>query len=172
MLGDGAQVNEASSGGFSLKGPYSARLVSPSSPNGRGIILDDSWSNILEAGVHFIPDGSIPTDETGARHRTAERMAAQTGKPVIAVSEGRKVATLFYGGQKIELASPTGGGSCQPGAAKPRSVAGPARSRDQADPSRSGRFGHLPVSGHRSAACRAGGTAWTSGGGAHADPGR
>jgi diadenylate cyclase len=34
-------------------------------------------------------------------------MAAQTGKPVVAVSEGRRVATLFYGGQKIELATPT-----------------------------------------------------------------
>jgi len=108
VLGDGAQVDEASSGGFSLKGAIfsPARLAELSKMDG-GIVLDDSWSNILEAGVHFIPDGSIPTDETGARHRTAERMAAQTGKPVVAVSEGRKVATLFYGGQKIELASPT-----------------------------------------------------------------
>jgi diadenylate cyclase len=108
VLGDGAQVDEASSGGFSLKGAIfsPARLAELSKMDG-GIVLDDSWSNILEAGVHFIPDGSIPTDETGARHRTAERMAAQTGKPVVAVSEGRKVATLFYAGQKIELASPT-----------------------------------------------------------------
>lgn len=71
-----------------------------------GIVLDDSWNTILAAGVQFLPDGSYPTDETGARHRTAERMAAQTGKPVVAVSEGRKVATLFYAGQKIELAAP------------------------------------------------------------------
>jgi diadenylate cyclase len=108
VLGDGAQVKEASSGGFRLRGAIfsPARLAELSKMDG-GIVLDDSWSNILEAGVHFIPDGAIPTDETGARHRTAERMAVQTGKPVIAVSEGRKVATLFYGGQKIELASPT-----------------------------------------------------------------
>ena len=108
VLGDGARVDEASSGGFSLKGAIfsPARLAELSKMDG-GIVLDDTWSNILEAGVHFIPDGSIPTDETGARHRTAERMAVQTGKPVVAVSEGRKVATLFYGGQKIELASPT-----------------------------------------------------------------
>jgi diadenylate cyclase len=108
VLGDGAQVDEASSGGFSLNGAIfsPARLAELSKMDG-GIVLDDSWSNILEAGVHFIPDGSIPTDETGARHRTAERMAAQTSKPVVAVSEGRKVATLFYAGQKIELASPT-----------------------------------------------------------------
>jgi diadenylate cyclase len=108
VLGDGSKVAEASSGGFTLTGaPFTpARLAELSKMDG-GVVLDDSWSTILEAAVHFIPDGSIPTDETGARHRTAERMAAQTGKPVVAVSEGRRVATLFYLGQKIELAPPT-----------------------------------------------------------------
>jgi diadenylate cyclase len=108
VLGNGPGVAAASSGGFSLSAaPFTpARLAELSKMDG-GIVLDDDWSSILEAAVHFIPDGSIPTDETGARHRTAERMAAQTGKPVVAVSEGRKVATLFYGDQKIELASST-----------------------------------------------------------------
>jgi diadenylate cyclase len=108
VLGDGSKVAEASSGGFSLQGAIftPARLAELSKMDG-GVILDDAWANITEAAVHFIPDGLIPTDETGARHRTAERMAAQTGKPVVAVSEGRKVATLFHEGQKIELASPT-----------------------------------------------------------------
>jgi diadenylate cyclase len=108
VLGNGSRVAAASSGGFALDGAMftPARLAELSKMDG-GIILDDSWSEIVEAAVHFIPDGSIPTDETGARHRTAERMAAQTGKPVVAVSEGRKVATLFYMGQKIELATPT-----------------------------------------------------------------
>lgn len=107
VLGDGAKVAEASSGGFSLRGAgfTPARLAELAKMDG-GIVLDDTWSRIVAAAVHFTPDGSIPTDETGARHRTAERMAVQTGKPVIAVSEGRKVATLFCDGQKIELASP------------------------------------------------------------------
>jgi len=108
ILGDGSRVAAASSGGFTLKGAAfsPARLAELSKMDG-GVVLDDAWATILEAAVHFIPDGTIPTDETGARHRTAERMAAQTGKPVVAVSEGRKVATLFYAGQKIELAPPT-----------------------------------------------------------------
>lgn len=108
VLGNGAEVAQASSGGFSLKGAgfTPARLAELAKMDG-GIILDDGWSKIVAAAVHFTPDGSIPTDETGARHRTAERMAIQTGKPVIAVSEGRKVATLFFAGEKIELASPT-----------------------------------------------------------------
>ena len=84
----------------------------------------------MAAAVHFVPDGSIPTDETGARHRTAERMAAQTGKPVVAVSEGRRVATLFYGGQKIELAiADRGHRPRQPGVAEPRPAAEPSQRR-------------------------------------------
>ncbi len=108
VLGDGPEVVEASSGGFPLRESSftPARLAELSKMDG-GIVLDDSWGRIVNAAVHFIPDGSIRTDETGARHRTAERMASQTGKAVVAVSEGRKVATLFYQGQKLELASPT-----------------------------------------------------------------
>ena len=108
VLGDGSKVAEVSSGGFSLnKAPFTpARLAELSKMDG-GIVLADDWGSILAAAVHFVPDGSIPTDETGARHRTAERVAVQTSKPVVAVSEGRKVATLFHAGQKIELATPT-----------------------------------------------------------------
>lgn len=107
VLGSSLEVARVSSGGFKLSGSTftPARLAELSKMDG-GIVLDDSWGTILEANVHFIPGGSIPTDETGARHRTAERLAAETGKPVVAVSEGRRVATLFYEGKKVELAQP------------------------------------------------------------------
>lgn len=108
VLGSSAAVTAASSGGFKLIGASftPARVAELSKMDG-GIVLDDAWANILEANVHFIPDGTIHTDETGARHRTAERLAVETGKPVVAVSEGRRVATLFYEDQKLELAQPT-----------------------------------------------------------------
>ncbi len=108
VLGYDNTVARVSSGGFKLQGASftPARLAELSKMDG-GVVLDDSWATILQANVHFTPDGSIPTDETGSRHRTAQRLAHETGKPVVAVSEGRKVATLFYQGQKIELATPT-----------------------------------------------------------------
>lgn len=108
VLGSSDAVINASSGGFKLSGTTftPARLAELAKMDG-GIVVDDSWGSILRCNVHFVPDGSIPTDETGARHRTAERMAIETSKPVVAVSEGRKVATLFYRDQKIELRSPT-----------------------------------------------------------------
>ena len=108
VMGYNSKVTAASSGGFRLSGAAftPARLAELSKMDG-GIVLDDTWGTILEANVHFIPDGSIDTDETGARHRTAERLAVETGRPVVAVSETRRIATLFYEHRKIELAQPT-----------------------------------------------------------------
>ena len=126
VLGSSDAVSAASSGGFKLNGATfsPARLAELSKMDG-GVILDDTWGMILEANVHFVPDGSIHTEETGARHRTAERLAVETGKPVVAVSEGRKVATLFYQDDKIELAQPAEGRRpCQPRVAEPRSAPG------------------------------------------------
>lgn len=108
VLGFGDEVAEASSGGFKLDGALftPARLAELAKMDG-GIILDDNLDRILYANVHFVPDGTIPTDETGSRHRTADRMAIQTKRPVVAVSEGRKVVTLYYDGQKVQLDRPT-----------------------------------------------------------------
>jgi diadenylate cyclase len=108
VLGDGPGVNAISSGGFRLQGvAFSPPRLAELAKMDGGIVIDDEWDRILAANVHFIPDPDIPTDETGARHRTAERVAAQTHKPVVAVSEGRHMATLFFDGEKVELARPT-----------------------------------------------------------------
>ncbi|HUO46872.1 MAG TPA: DNA integrity scanning diadenylate cyclase DisA [Acidimicrobiia bacterium] len=107
VLGDGPAVASISSGGFRLEGStFSAPRLAELAKMDGGIVIDDDWNRILAANVHFLPDAGIPTEETGSRHRTAERLALQTGKPVVAVSEGRHLATLFHNGEKIELARP------------------------------------------------------------------
>ncbi|MGF1668175.1 MAG: DNA integrity scanning diadenylate cyclase DisA [Acidimicrobiia bacterium] len=107
VLGSGPEVDAISSGGFALqKAAFSsARLAELAKMDG-GIVLDAHGSQIFGANIHFVPDSSISTDETGSRHRTAERVAKQTRLPVVAVSEGRRVATLYIDGEKIELPSP------------------------------------------------------------------
>lgn len=107
VLGHTQQVDAISSGGFILQRAVfsSARLAELAKMDG-GIVLDNNGGHIVSANVHFVPDSSIPTDETGSRHRTAERVAKQTKLPVVAVSEGRRVATLYIDGVKIELPSP------------------------------------------------------------------
>jgi diadenylate cyclase len=45
----------------------------------------------------------IPSHETGTRHRTAERVARQTGQLVIAISQRRNVITVYKGNWKYIL---------------------------------------------------------------------
>ncbi|HKZ20166.1 MAG TPA: DNA integrity scanning diadenylate cyclase DisA [Acidimicrobiia bacterium] len=108
VLGHDELVDDTSSGGFWLQGVgFSPPRLAELAKMDGGIVLDDTWDRILAANVHFLPDPDLPTDETGSRHRTAERLARQTGKPVVSVSEGRRMATLFHDGRKVELARPT-----------------------------------------------------------------
>ncbi|MGH8927560.1 MAG: DNA integrity scanning diadenylate cyclase DisA [Acidimicrobiia bacterium] len=108
VLGNGPAVENISSSGFRLQGvAFSPPRLAELAKMDGGIVIDDEWDRILAANVHFLPDADIPTDETGSRHRTAERVAVQTGKAVVAVSEGRRLATLFFDGHKIELARAT-----------------------------------------------------------------
>ena len=48
-------------------------------------------------------DPSIPSDESGTRHRTAERVAKQTGYPVISVSQSMRIIGLYVNGQRHVL---------------------------------------------------------------------
>ncbi|MDH3262002.1 MAG: DNA integrity scanning diadenylate cyclase DisA [Acidimicrobiia bacterium] len=108
VLGYGPEVDSLCTGGFELTdSDFSpARLAELAKMDG-AIVLDSQWQKILRVNVHLLPDPAVTTQETGARYRTAERVARQTGRPVVAVSEDRRVATLFLGGEKHELQSPT-----------------------------------------------------------------
>ena len=46
---------------------------------------------------------TIPTYETGTRHRTADRVAKQTGRVVIAISQRRNIITVYKGDIKYVL---------------------------------------------------------------------
>ena len=109
VLGYGPSVEAVCTGGFELnRSAFTiARLAELAKMDG-AIILDDAGEWILKANVHLLPDASLPTSETGSRHRTAERVAAQTGKPVVTVSENRGTVSIFHRGRLRELESPTG----------------------------------------------------------------
>src|SRR6056297_815263 len=59
------------------------------------IVLDRDAEKILVANAQLIPDPTIPSTETGTRHKTAERVAKQTGELVIAISERRSIITIY-----------------------------------------------------------------------------
>jgi diadenylate cyclase len=60
-------------------------------------------SQLLYANVQLMPDPAIPSDETGTRHRTAERVAKQTDALVISISQQRETVTLFFGDLRYQL---------------------------------------------------------------------
>lgn len=62
------------------------------------ILLDRAGSHILHANVQLMPDASIDSQETGTRHRTAERVAKQLGALCISISAARDVVTVYVGG--------------------------------------------------------------------------
>ncbi|MDX1448057.1 MAG: DNA integrity scanning diadenylate cyclase DisA [Acidimicrobiia bacterium] len=109
VLGDGEKVAAISSGGFRLAQPvnFTPPKLSELAKMDGGIILDSEGDHILAANVHFVPSNDIPTEETGSRHRTAQRVAIQASVPVVAVSEGRRTASVYVDNSKIELRSPT-----------------------------------------------------------------
>ena len=53
------------------------------------IILGSTAARIARANVHLVPDPTVPTSETGTRHRTAERVARSLQVPVVSASARR-----------------------------------------------------------------------------------
>ena len=61
------------------------------------IVLSKDLKKILLANAQIVPSSKISTEETGTRHRTAERTAKQTGELVISISQRRNIITVFKG---------------------------------------------------------------------------
>ena len=106
VIGSGPRIERIAAGGFELRNtPFTPAMVAELAKMDGAIILDGEATRILRANVHMLPDPAISTDETGARFRTAERLARSTGCPVIAVSEERRQGIVFFGDRKQPLQS-------------------------------------------------------------------
>ncbi len=108
VIGSGPTLDALCSGGFFLRDTaFTAQRIAELSKMDGGIVIDDERNLITRANVHFIPDPTLETNETGTRFRTAERMAVQTGNDVLAVSEeGWRTAIVYRNGQRYELSRP------------------------------------------------------------------
>lgn len=95
VVGDNSDVLEVVNGGVELNWEFSAANLFQISKMDGAVVLDEDISRIRFANVHLVPDPSIATAESGTRHRTAERVARQTGRLVIAVSERMTRVTMY-----------------------------------------------------------------------------
>ena len=69
------------------------------------IILNASATRIVSANIQLMPDPTIASSETGTRHRTAERVAKQTGGLVISISQARDTVSLYVKDIRYQLES-------------------------------------------------------------------
>ncbi len=95
VLGRNRVITTISTGGFALDVPYTATALRELAKMDGAIVLDAESMRIVSAGVQLMPDPAIPTVETGTRHRTADRVARQSGLPVISVSASMSTISLF-----------------------------------------------------------------------------
>lgn len=97
VIGDSKEVLDLVDGGFNINEDYTpSRLYELAKMDG-AIILSSDLKKILFANAQIIPSPTIPTKETGTRHRTAERTAKQTGEIVVSISQRRNIITIFKG---------------------------------------------------------------------------
>ena len=107
VIGSSNKLEKISSGGINLKNcSYTPEMLSELAKMDGAVIVDENVSTILKANVHLNPSDNLQTSETGTRHRTAERVSAETNLKVIAVSEESSSIKVFHNMKVIELEEP------------------------------------------------------------------
>ena len=103
VVGEPSELSFLFSGGIALDQPFTAQLLYELAKMDGAIIVDSALSKLAYANVQLMPDPTIPSNETGTRHRTGERVAKQTGAMVISISQQRETVTLFVGRWRYQL---------------------------------------------------------------------
>ena len=108
VIGTSNKLEKISSGGINLIDcSYSPEMLSELSKMDGAIIVSNDVTKILKANVHLNPSDSLPTSQTGTRHRTAERTAEETDLTVITVSKESSLVKVFNNAGTTELEEPS-----------------------------------------------------------------
>src|SRR5213075_83817 len=103
VVGDPAELSFLYSGGMRLDQPFTPQLLYELAKMDGAIIVNPTLTKLAYANVQLMPDPTIPSNETGTRHRTAERVAKQTGALVISISQQRSTISLYVGQARYQL---------------------------------------------------------------------
>src|SRR5687768_10583065 len=107
VVGWDKTVEALSTGGFVLDVDFSATRLRELAKMDGGIVVDRDGTKIVRAAVQLVPDPAIHTDESGTRHRTADRVNKQTNLPVISVSQSMSIIAIYVDGQRYVLEAST-----------------------------------------------------------------
>ena len=89
-------VSSILEGGFKINCRFSPQKLVELAKMDGAIVLSEDLKKILYANVLLTPSAKVSTQETGTRHKAAERTAKQLGTIAIAVSERRNKITLYF----------------------------------------------------------------------------
>ncbi len=103
VIGDPSELSFLFSGGIRLDVPFTGQLLYELAKMDGAIIVNPARSKLAYANVQLMPDPTIPSVETGTRHRTAERVAKQTGALVISISQQRSTISVYVGPTRYQL---------------------------------------------------------------------
>lgn len=103
VIGDSEEIMALVDGGFNINADFTPAYIYELAKMDGALILSRDGKKILFANTQLIPDPSIPSSETGIRHRTAERVSRQTGELVISISQRRHMITIYKGYYKYIL---------------------------------------------------------------------
>ena len=103
VLSDREEVLNMVDGGFTIKSEYTPAYVYELAKMDGAIVISSDLKRILYANTQLMPNPAIITQETGTRHRTAQRVAKQTGDIVVAISQRRNIISIYKGDIKYVL---------------------------------------------------------------------
>ena len=103
VIGEPSELSFLFSGGIRLDVPFTGQLLYELAKMDGAIIVNPTRSKLAYANVQLMPDPTIPSVETGTRHRTAERVAKQTGALVISISQQRSTISVYVGPTRYQL---------------------------------------------------------------------
>ncbi|BDU50391.1 DNA integrity scanning diadenylate cyclase DisA [Haliovirga abyssi] len=103
VVSGSSEILSISDGGFEINCNYEPEKIYELAKMDGAIIIDKEVKKILMANVHLQPNSKITTIESGTRHRTAERVAKQTGELVVSISERRKRITLYQNDERYMI---------------------------------------------------------------------
>ncbi|MCE2412868.1 DNA integrity scanning diadenylate cyclase DisA [Candidatus Poribacteria bacterium] len=95
VLGDTPEILDLTEGGFRINCPYTPTNLYELSKMDGAIILSEDIKRIVRANVTLRTSPTIPSNETGLRHRTADKFARESEHSVLAVSRSRNTLTLY-----------------------------------------------------------------------------
>ena len=75
VIGHDSDVEKICDGGFHLDVEFAPTRLRELAKMDGAVVLSTDGKRIVRANVQLVPDPSIPTEESGTRHRSAERLS-------------------------------------------------------------------------------------------------